>query len=221
MDAEDNSYHTSEGRAAVTLKEEVVESVVPISSSSCEKKSKLEISSSWEGKTGMCHQENAVIENSRNGGGANDRTDIVLDELEQDREGEGNERMTVGLIDYAILIGPSWEEGGGISFEGDVGSGEGHLSPPPFRDKRSEMHVEYSLDVSGSSRVSAESSIAVDHTKKSSWPPLSPTSPRSSGSSSSRSMEWDMLIWDRFPLEDHEEYPLPAKVLHEAAFYTT
>jgi hypothetical protein len=234
--AENNLYCTDEIQIPTRLKENIVE--VPILSSSYESKLVMENKgvensslckdtikdlvqtneeddNKYTSKVSSTHVVSDELDREVEGEG-NERmtvelvgtTDILLDESDPNEKGadpnekeEGNERMTVGLIDYAILIGPSWEEGRRIPCRGEVGLV--NLSSP-LRDRGSEINVEYSLDANNGSRVEQKEN----------------SSPLSRDRSGSRSMEWDMLIWDRFPLEDHEEYPLPSKVITVVASST-
>ena len=135
---------------------------------------------------------------------------VIVDDGEG--EGEGEERLTVGLIDYAFLIGPlddtfiACEEGA----DGQRG------------DKK--IHVQYSISPgSEGSRTPFTrfgSPLATDE------PDLSPTpapAPRAAmlptlRRGNSAPMDCDMCIWDRFPSEDHDESPLPAKVRLDDVF---
>lgn len=127
---------------------------------------------------------------------------VIVDE----GEGEGEERLTVGLIDYAFLIGPL--EDSFITTEVGV---DGQR-----RDKK--IHVQYSISPgSEGSRAPLTrfgSPLATDEPDLSPTPApaLSPPMLPNLRRGSSAPMDCDMCIWDRFPSEDHDESPLPAKV---------
>ena len=130
---------------------------------------------------------------------------VIVDEGEGD--GEGEERLTVGLIDYAFLIGPL--EDSFITTEVGV---DGQR-----RDKK--IHVQYSISPgSEGSRAPLTrfgSHLATDEPDLSSTPAPAPSAPPMLPNlrrGSSAPMDCDMCIWDRFPSEDHDESPLPAKV---------
>jgi hypothetical protein len=123
-----------------------------------------------------------------------------LDEDAMVDEKEGEERLTVGLIDYALLIGPL-DDGYG-------GTGTAQCSNPQSGKSSRKIHVQYSLRPDNDVPFSGYgSSMGQDEQEMS----VSPTS-RNSVSRNSTPMESDMCIWDRFPLDDHEESPLADKV---------
>jgi hypothetical protein len=125
-----------------------------------------------------------------------------LDEDAMVDEKEGEERLTVGLIDYALLIGPLDDGYGG------TGSGTAQGSNSQSGKSSKKIHVQYSLRPDSDVPFSGYgSSMGQDEQEMS----VSPTS-RNSVSRNSAPMESDMCIWDRFPLDDHEESPLADKV---------
>ena len=126
---------------------------------------------------------------------------VLVDEGEGD--GDGEERLTVGLIDYAFLIGPL--------DDASVTCGEG------VDGQRGEkkIHVQYSI--SPGSEGSRAPFTRYGSPQAMDDPDLSPTPARIAPMlplrrGSSAPMDCDMCIWDRFPSEDHDESPLPAKV---------
>lgn len=135
-------------------------------------------------------------------------TRIFSFNLEEDAlvdEKDGEERLTVGLIDYALLIGPLDDGYGG-------GTGTGTAQGPHTQSGQNarKIHVHYSLNPDSDAQQSSFSgygSILGEEQELS----VSPTS-RTSVSRNSAPIESDMCIWDRFPLDDHEESPLPPKV---------
>ena len=123
-------------------------------------------------------------------------------------KGEGDERLTVGLIDYALLIGPAEDSLSEMTSCVSLGN----MTFTERENKR--ILVQYSLHPENENEILGCSSFSPTRGDRDSChSPLSPTS-KSSGSSglSDSGMESDMCTWDRFPLEDHEESPLPAKI---------
>ena len=118
---------------------------------------------------------------------------------------EGDERLTVGLIDYALLIGPSE-----LGFQDNPVS-TANMSFSLKRDAK-RVQVQYSLHPDSETGFTAHNTFGTQFRDLNApQSPLSLATSKSSGSGGS-TMESDMCIWDRFPLEDHDESPLPAKI---------
>ena len=118
---------------------------------------------------------------------------------------EGDERLTVGLIDYALLIGPAE-----LGFNNNPLS-TANMSFSLKRDAK-RVQVQYSLHPDSENGFTAHNTFGAQFRDLNApQSPLSLTTSKSSGSGGS-TMESDMCIWDRFPLEDHDESPLPAKI---------
>ena len=132
------------------------------------------------------------------------RNPSAIEEENLLHEKEGEERLTVGLIDYALLIGPL-----------EDGPSPDNASYAGNRSRR-KINVQYSLNPGNDGAFTSVSGLSntagIEEHSSSASASVSPTS-RNHGTAP---MESDMCIWDRFPLEDHDESPLPAKVRHSA-----
>ena len=136
------------------------------------------------------------------------RNPTAVEEENLLHEKEGEERLTVGLIDYALLIGPL-EDGSSPDNAAYCGGN---------RSSR-KINVQYSLNPGNDGAFTSVSGLSntagIEEHSSSASASVSPTS-RNHGTAP---MESDMCIWDRFPIEDHDESPLPAKVRHSRLLY--
>ena len=136
-------------------------------------------------------------------------------EIEKEKSA-GDERLTVGLIDYALLIGPLDDGSSGpLGMDSILNGFSEKYSQKYSENKR--IQVQYSLHPDSENGFIACSTYGAnvrEIEKQQSQSPRSPSTPKSTTSSSGGgvTMESDMCIWDRFPMEDHEESPLPAKI---------
>lgn len=150
-----------------------------------------------EKRTVFAEEECSTSKDNRVG-----RNPSTIEEENLLHEKEGEERLTVGLIDYALLIGPL--EDGSLPENAHYGGN---------RSTR-KINVQYSLNPGHDNAFTPVSGLSntagIEEHSSSASASVSPTS-RNQGTAP---MESDMCIWDRFPLEDHDESPLPAKVRH-------